>query len=206
MVLLAAALFALGLPAVAAASTVHAARPAVLASTCGSEPGDQETYWISDDNLDGYYLHAHAFNQPVSTITVGNQTFYTCNRQRWTNPAGQIVNVAEVNLVGGDSCLNWVASNDTFYLDSCQAGNKDELFQLANDGGCGTCEWLVAVQASDNVRSDQYFTADGLYNGSPVVAASQGEGGLAEWAFDCATNCPPPAEPAHARLLPALWH
>jgi len=80
------------------------------------------------------------------------------------------------------------------------------MVQFVNDGGCGICDWLVAVQASNNARSDEYFTAYGFYNASPVIASGPGAGGLAKWGFDCAANCPSPTVPTQARLLPVLRH
>jgi hypothetical protein len=140
-----------------------------------------------DDNAlvlvpaDVCWLHAHAFNETLNSAcnTQPDQEWVEINGQRWTNLEGQIVDVAELQLVNTSWCINWADGPGTpeygaFYLDSCDYGDDAELFWVQPVSGENYSYYINAF-ASDFfdqwIYMDPAQPANSTIIGTPQSAA-----------------------------------
>jgi hypothetical protein len=146
--------------------------------------------------LGDYFLYAHAHNYPVSTTNSADQAqdWQFINRDDVLNLSNQTETAWEMQLVGTDECLNSVqvtASLSQVYLDSCQAGDYNELFWQVPVAGSPSVYYYRNVAASYGMPGNvySYMTADG--NPGHVYGEGPGGGLYAQWFRACAANCPP---------------
>lgn len=146
----------------------------------------------------GYFLHAHAHNAPVDIQCSPSdlQWWQMVLPEIYPAPNGSSGTAYELELENTGQCLNDDPNNGNLvYLDSCQSGNTNELFWVA-EIGASNLVWYRNVAAT----WDEYVVAglDGYYyltdqncagGGSPEVGDEildypSGCGSYAVWATD----------------------
>lgn len=144
----------------------------------------------------GYFLYAHAHNQPVGVSNL------TSERQLWTfnyrsdecllGSGCQLSTAWEIQLVGTTECLNFVPGNGAgqgdVFLDSCQPGDLNELFwqvQIGGQYGGPPTYYLRNVLGSYLLGNEySYLTDTGVPAfgyGGPVDERGPGAGYFAQW-------------------------
>ena len=180
------ALAALAAVLTAAAITVPGAAPALAANVIG----EIDLGWQGSGNT--LYAHAHGSYIETTSLRFELQHWATTNGQRWTNNFGNIVPVAEIELVTaqGTECINLGTDDKHFYLDSCVHGDNNELFWFRQYGSNNHLYNLVNVEASminkaNHINSLGYMTGQcfgppGCFY-SPVENLTFGSGSLGLW-------------------------
>jgi hypothetical protein len=134
---------------------------------------------------------ANGAGNPVTISNSGSDDNWVfVNTQNWTDPAGKVVQVSELQHAGTDNCIN--DSKGVFVISGCSAGDTDELFWGDPTGSTTNGNpnyWYANVAATESYDQYMYLTATTLINGADVVAAGPGLGGLGAWNRKCSANC-----------------
>jgi hypothetical protein len=135
--------------------------------------------WAGLNGNSGCELHAHAHNSPLQLDPCGNAA--SPDSQTWQLVDPQKVGTqtaVELQLVGTDECAN--DSFYTVYLDSCVAGDANELF-WPRPASAASNWWFVNVAASERSGQSEFMTAACLTLDCYVYDEPSGNGQLADW-------------------------
>lgn len=129
--------------------------------------------------------HAHEYIIQVTCVPQEGQQWEATNLTTWNSLHDGNVLVEELKLLGTNLCVNFGSSNLNFYLDSCVAGDANELFFQKQADSSGMDWWFINEAASILVgeASNEYYylTATSFTEHASVVAAPPGANARAVW-------------------------
>jgi hypothetical protein len=154
-----------------------------------AESGPGSVIWAGPGyDYSGCDLYAHAHGSMIDTLCELGvyQEWNWTNNQSWTNLNGAKVSVVEIELTGTGECVNFSPSTWLLYLDSCVAGDSNELFWVDPTGSFDQY-WFINVAASDIEESDGYYvyqfmTAEQFSNYALVVTEGPSAGAYGAYA------------------------
>lgn len=166
-------------------------------STAARAAGPEEFLLVANSGQTPLLIDSQGHNNPAVLTSSGAIWDFT-NEQRWTLPGTtDIVNVVEIqNGIGNNECLNVQYLGIEVYVDSCETGDKSELWYPIPTGSTTNGQpnyWYVSVIGTNDVWPDgggyEFLTANSLTAGSTLIYEHSDEGGLAAWEQDCYIDC-----------------
>lgn len=134
------------------------------------------TFYAGFNDSSRCALHGHAHGSPITITCTSSelQSWNTTNGKRWTSLHNGIVQVEELQVASTNLCVN-LSSSYVFYLDSCVAGDDNELFwQEPVPGSSGPNFYFINVEASTLSGEYEYMTVESFGENETVFAEAPG--------------------------------